>query len=223
MTLREEVAAPVAAAEADRGIARLEAFSDGVFAIAITLLILDIKVPRAEHELTRALLAQWPSYVGYVGSFVIIGISGRAPAATSRSSDWSDDGAVLPTPIHLLCIGFLPFATALLTEYLAEGGAPLATAAVVYVGTLLLVSITFNAVWRYAAHAGCLRPEIGPGVIARTTRLYALSALCYAVAFAAAFVVPVVALLICVGMALYYGLPVRHGLPGAASNVAPGR
>src|SRR5437016_13843549 len=60
--------------EKDSGLARLEAFSDGVFAIAITLLVLEIHRPTVEHGLGGVLLAQWPMYLAYVGSFVIIGI-----------------------------------------------------------------------------------------------------------------------------------------------------
>src|SRR5262245_23042404 len=97
---------------------RLEAFSDGVFAIAITLLVLDVKVPRGEADLAAALLTQWPSYVGYTGSFVIIGIWWAGHHELLGTIARSDHPLRLLNTLHLMCIAFLPFGTAVLAEYL---------------------------------------------------------------------------------------------------------
>jgi uncharacterized membrane protein len=193
----------------DRGIGRLEAFSDGVFAIAITLLILDLKVPRGAPDLTAALLAQWPSYVGFAGSFVIIGIWWAGHHALLDNVARSDQALRVANLLHLLCIAFLPFATGLLAEYLDLGGRQLATATVVYVGTLLLAALTYSLIWRCAVVGGLLHDAIGPPVVARLNRVYGLSNLSYVVAFALSFVLPLAALAICIGIALYYGLPRR--------------
>jgi uncharacterized membrane protein len=198
----------------ERGIARLEAFSDGVFAIAITLLVLDIKVPRGDHNLVGALLAQWPTYVGYVGSFVIIGIWWAGHHAMLDLIARADHTLRLINTLHLMCIAFLPFATALLSEYMTEAGAPFTTSAVVYVGALVLAALTYNATWRYAAANRMVVSYLTPPTVARITRIYNVSLVCYVVAFAFAFVLPVVALAICIGIALYYALPVR-GRPHA--------
>jgi uncharacterized membrane protein len=197
----------------DRGIGRLEAFSDGVFAIAITLLILDIKVPRETHDLIGALLAQWPSYVGYVVSFIIIGIWWANHHALLDTMEQSDHPLLLANTLHLMCIAFLPFSTALLAEYLRDVGDQVTVAAVVYIGTLLAAGLTFNLIWHRAVRAGLLRRGFPAAAVARNTRLFAVSILIYAGAFALAFVVPIVSLALCVGIALYYALPVhpRHG------------
>ena len=197
----------------ERGLARLEAFSDGVFAIAITLLVLDVKVPRGEPELVAPLLAQWPAYFGYVVSFVIIGIWWAGHHSLLEAFERADHGLLLANTLHLMCIAFLPFSTALLAEYLRESGSPLRTAVVVYVGTLLLAGLTFNLVWHQARRAALLRPSLGPAAVARSTRIFALSALSYLVALALAFVVPIAALAICVAIALFYGLPRGSGRP----------
>jgi len=82
----------------ERGLARLDAFSDGVFAIAITLLVLDIKVPRGEHDLVAPLLAQWPAYAGYLVSFVIIGIWWAGHHSLLATIERADHGLLLANP-----------------------------------------------------------------------------------------------------------------------------
>ena len=202
--------------QSERGLSRLDAFSDGVFAIAITLLVLDIKVPRGEHDLVAPLLAQWPAYVSYVVSFVIIGIWWASHHGLLGTVERSDHGLLLANTLHLMCIAFLPFSTALLAEYLRESGEQLRTAAVLYVGTLLLAGLTFNLVWHQARRASLLRSSLSPPAVARSTRIFAASALAYLIAFVLAFVVPIAALAICVVIALLYGLPRGSGRARAA-------
>src|SRR5437868_4787912 len=127
----------------DRGIGRLEAFSDGVYAIAITLLILDIKVPHGVDDLVGPLLAQWPSYFGYVVTFIIIGIWWANHHSLLETMERSNHALLLANSLHLMCIAFLPFSTALLSAYLQGSGNQVATATVVYVGTLLATGLTF--------------------------------------------------------------------------------
>src|SRR5689334_9562684 len=91
-------------AERDRGITRLEAFSDGVFSIAITLLVLDIRVPRVEHGLAAALAAQWPNYLAYVLSFVVIGIWWANHHALMEHFNASDHLLMLLNTLQLMWI-----------------------------------------------------------------------------------------------------------------------
>jgi uncharacterized membrane protein len=193
----------------DRGIGRLEAFSDGVYAIAITLLILDIKVPRDTEDLIGALLAQWPSYFGYVVTFIIIAIWWANHHSLLETMERSDHALLLANSLHLMCIAFLPFSTALLSEYLRGHGNQLATATVVYVGTLLAIGVTFMVIWQAGVRAGLLRRGMTKEMVARNTRLFTISLLLYTVAFALSFVFPTAGLAICIGLALYYGLPIR--------------
>jgi uncharacterized membrane protein len=106
-----------------RGPERLEAFSDGVFAIAITLLVLEIRVPSADQlsdpvELIKALGALWPSYVGYLISFVTIGIIWANHHNLFRLVARVSHGLVMANLLLLLTVGFVPFPTALLAATL---------------------------------------------------------------------------------------------------------
>ncbi len=114
--------------------ARVEAFSDGVFAIAITLLVLEIRVPAPDatqhgRALLAALRGLWPSYLGYALSFVTIGIMWSNHHSIFHYVRRADRYFVLINVLFLMCISFLPFPTALLAEYLPEpGGRTLAVA-----------------------------------------------------------------------------------------------
>ena len=94
---------------------RLEAFSDGVFAIAITLLVLDITVPAgSEDDLLAAVLNQWPSYLAYVVSFATIGVAWLEHNAITDYMDYADAMVVRVNLLLLLLISFLPFPTRLI-------------------------------------------------------------------------------------------------------------
>ncbi len=110
-----------------RGPERLEAFSDGVFAIAITLLVLEIRVPSAAQlaspgELLGALGALWPSYLGYALSFVAVGIMWANHHNLFRHIAFVDHGLILANLFLLLGVGFVPFPTALLAATLGQPG-----------------------------------------------------------------------------------------------------
>jgi uncharacterized membrane protein len=199
-----------ATGETDRGLGRLAAFSDGVYAIAITLLVLDVKVPQVEHGLGAALAAQWPSYLGYVVSFVIIGIWWANHHRLLDGFARSDHALLQLNTLHLMCIAFLPFATALLADYLRHGGEESTAATAVYAGTLLFSALLFAATWLYGARAGLLRAELTPAAVSWVSRQFGVSLLCYAVALGLAFLLPSASLAICVAVALYYALPRRR-------------
>ena len=121
---------------------RLEAFSDGVFAIAITLLVLDIHVPdpSTTADLAQQLGSQWPSYVAYGVSFLTIGIIWINHHAMLRRIKAIDHEILILNLLLLLCVGLLPFTTALMAAYLKESeGETLAAA--IYAGSFLLMSV----------------------------------------------------------------------------------
>jgi len=101
----------------DRDTGRIEAFSDGVIAVAITLLILDVHVPTVQTGLLQALLSQWPAYLGYVTSFLVIGIFWANHHTMFRYIHQVDYALLLINSFFLMCIAFIPFATAVLTKY----------------------------------------------------------------------------------------------------------
>jgi uncharacterized membrane protein len=189
---------------------RLEAFSDGVFAIAITLLVLDIHVPDPGEtaDLATALGSQWPSYVAYAVSFLTIGIIWINHHAMVRRLQAVDFGILTWNLLVLMSVGILPFTTALMAAYLKEGqGDHLAAA--VYAGSFLLMSLAFAAMNRH--------------ILFRKTRLLAfdrdeerrrqilrrgiMGLVPYAVATALAAVSPVATLAICAAIAIFYALP----------------
>ena len=98
---------------------RMEAFSDGVFAVAITLLVLEISVPDgSEDDLLAAVLEQWPSYLAYVVSFATVGAVWLGHAAVTHYLDHAD-AVLLRLNLLLLCVvSFLPFPTRLIAETL---------------------------------------------------------------------------------------------------------
>ncbi len=128
--------------------ARTEAFSDGVFAIAITLLVLELKVPHGhDGPLAARLLAQWPEYVAFLNSFATIGIMWMNHHHLFSLIRKVDHGLTLWNLGLLLGVSFVPFPTATLAEHM--DGADGRTAALFYGGTFFVIALLFNGFWRH--------------------------------------------------------------------------
>ena len=129
---------------------RTEAFSDGIFAIAATLLVLELKVPQVEPGgLADALLESWPSYATYVVSFLTIGIIWVNHHAVLDRIREVNRPLLFMNLMFLMAVAAIPFPTALLGDYL-QAGHDERLAAVVYGGTMSLMGVTFGAIWAYA-------------------------------------------------------------------------
>jgi uncharacterized membrane protein len=149
--------------EADRGDAtarrryrtnRLEAFSDGVLAIAITLLVLELSVPEiGEGNLIDALLAQWPEYLAYLVSFATIGAIWVAHSAVTEYLQEVDPTMLRLNLLLLFFVSLLPFTTRLLAEYFHIEDAE-RVAVTIYGLNLLLASVVLSGMWQWARHAG---------------------------------------------------------------------
>ena len=194
--------------------ARVEAFSDGIFAIAITLLVLEIRVPESHltghgSTLSRALLALWPSYLGYLISFVTIGIMWVNHHSMFVLIRRTDRYFLLLSVVFLMCIAFLPFPTAVLAEYLSEPkGRRVAVA--LYSASFTLIALAYNAVWWYAAReGGLLEPDADREAVQTISRRYLIGPLAYGVSFALAFVNSWASLAVHGVLAAFYVLPVR--------------
>jgi uncharacterized membrane protein len=191
--------------------ARVEAFSDGVFAIAITLLILELKVPRGlgAADLGHALIEEWPSYAAYFVSFATIGIMWISHHWLFSLIRRVDQPLLILNGLLLLTISVMPFPTALMADYLARDGSRLAAA--VYTGWAILISLAFDALWRYAS-SPARRPQLlrvapdSPDVQA-IHQAYRFAPLWYVTAFALSFWSAAVALAVCGAMALFFALP----------------
>ncbi len=198
------------------GTNRLESFSDGVIAVAITLLVLGITVPNPNthphHSLLYELANRWPDYAAYATSFLTIGIiwiNHHAMINRLRDADYT---ILILNLLLLMSIGILPFATQLMATYLREPHGR-ALAAAVYAGSLLVMSVMFASLNRTIlikrAHmvAEEMSLEQRRLVLKRTVTGLAP----YALAVALAFLSPYLTLVVCAGVAGYYAFPFASG------------
>jgi uncharacterized membrane protein len=187
--------------------ARLETFADGVFAIAATLLILNVEVPDlGDHSLSHELLRLWPAYIGYVVSFVTIGIIWVNHHTVLDQLHSTDRTFLFINVFFLLCIAFIPFPTRLLATYVRtdDGRA----AAVLYGITLTTTAVFFNLMWRYAIGAGgrLLRADADRRVVDGITRSYRPGVAMYAGAAIVGFFQAEVSATLYAAIALFYVL-----------------
>ena len=131
---------------------RLEAFSDGVLAIAVTLLVLELSVPEVSDDLWGALFAQWPEYLAYLVSFATIGAIWVAHNAVTEHLEAADPTILRINLLLLFFVSLLPFTTRLLAENFEVEDAE-RVAVTVYGLNLLLASLTLSAMWQWARHA----------------------------------------------------------------------
>ena len=189
---------------------RLEAFSDGVFAIAVTLLVLDIAVSaNAGHHLLRAITDLWPSYLAYVVSFSTIGAAWLAHNAITEYLDRADAAFVRLNLLLLLFVSFLPFPTRLLADYIGEVS-PERVAATFYGISLLLTTTMLLVLWRYAVRARLVRPDLADEEIELLTQRLTPGLSAYLVLIVSGLFFPVVAVIGYLGVALYYIIPFRR-------------
>jgi uncharacterized membrane protein len=138
---------------------RLEAFSDGVFAIAITILVLELSVPPGSgDDLLTSFLEQWPSYLAYLVSFATIGAAWIAHTAITGYVDRTDSRFARLNLLLLLVVSFLPFPTRLLAEYITEEAAVRVAATILGINLLLIAAIT-SWLWRHAVSRSLVRPD----------------------------------------------------------------
>lgn len=210
---------------------RLEAFSDGVFAVAITLLVLNIKIPGLDlptgqlpddKKLLRILAVEWPMLVAYATSFATIGVMWINHHRLFQHIKRIDTGLMLLNLLLLALIVFIPVPTALLAEYLPRLDAH--TAAIVYTGTYVVTACCFNVLWRYASyHHRLLGKNIDAQGVAAISRQYVFGPVFYLVAFGLAWINTLAAALFCFLLALFFALPGRslpliRGIPAAVDT-----
>jgi uncharacterized membrane protein len=188
---------------------RLETFADGVMAIAITLLILEIDVPEAHpgEPLAAALGRQWPSYAAYAVSFITIGVIWVNHHHLFNVIERTDHPFLILNVLFLMTIAALPWPTALVAEHVRDEEGR-AVAAAVYGGLMTSIAIMFNAVWRYAAGGlRLLSPDVDRAALRHVHRSYLSGPITYAAATLIALVNSWVSLGIFAALALYWLLP----------------
>ncbi len=187
---------------------RVEAFSDGVFAIAITLLVLELKVPPAGNsELAALLIRQWPSYLAFLASFAFIGIMWINHHRLFTHIHRSDHVLLVLNLLLLLGVITVPFPTAVLAENLGQPGER--TATLLYSGTYVVIAIAFNVLWRYATSRKrrLLGPEVDTTAVTQIGFQYAFGPLLYVLCFALAWVSVSASLVLNVALACFFALP----------------
>ncbi|MER7582582.1 TMEM175 family protein [Kitasatospora sp. NPDC097691] len=189
--------------------ARLEAFSDGVFAIAITLLVLDLNVPEPDslhgESLAGALAHQWPSYFAYLVSFLVIGIIWINHHAMCALARRVDRRTLFANLFLLLTVSVIPYPTRLLATYLTAGDTDAHTAAAVYAATMVAMGLAFSLLFlSFTRDARALHTPVPRADVNAAMRRFSLGGLAYLATIGIAFLSPVAMLATHALLAVYY-------------------
>ena len=197
---------------------RIEAFSDGVFSIAATLLVLDLKPPPASASFWAGMLAQWPGYLSFVLSFLLIGIMWINHHRLFSHIRRSDDVLMAANLLLLLGVVWIPYPTALMAQ--AVGTARLRDAAIFYNGSYLALALFFNVLLAVCVMRRLVDPSFG--TMQSIAKRYAAGQIAYIVCFAATWIDVPLSLAINGAMAAFFLLspqPARNA-PNAGSHRA---
>jgi uncharacterized membrane protein len=182
---------------------RLEAFSDGVFAVAITLLVLEIAVPTG-NDLWHRLGDEWPSFASFFVSFWVIGIIWVNHHGVIDHLKRADRGVLYLNLLVLMSVVLIPFTTALMAEHLKSGDDE-HVAAAVYSASFVLMAIAFGVLWEYIIrHREKLGVELTDEEVRRTSLAFQIGNPFYLLALVVAFISPEAVLVIIAALAVYY-------------------
>ena len=201
----------------DKETSRLEAFSDGVFAVAITLLVLNIKIPGLDlpsdklpqdGKLWGSLLGEWPMLAAYVTSFATIGVMWLNHHKIFKHIKRVDNLLILINLLLLIVIVFIPVPTALLAEYLVRSD--LHAAAILFSATFFLMACCFNILWRYASsHNRLLGKSIDTRSVAAISRQYLFGPFFYLIVLVIAYFNTLACVILSFVLAIFFALPDR--------------
>ncbi len=188
---------------------RVEAFSDGVFAIAITLLILTIPVPPRHQDIQAYVIDQAPFFLAYLVSFMSILVMWTNHHGIFNLIVRSDRRFLIINGILLMLITFLNYPTAVIASAMRDRSS-LQFAALFYTGTLVAISLVYNLTWRYATfRLRLLDDHVDPQVVRKITREYRFGPLYYVAAFALSYLNAYAGLVLALLLAVYFGLTGR--------------
>ena len=195
---------------------RLVAFSDAVFAIAITLLVLEIKLPADYTNLLHELLALWPSYLAYALTFLFVGQVWANHHVMFDHIRVADRVILLLNTLLLMIVAFLPFASSVLAGALRSGHG-LRTAVVYYGIAFDATALTFNAVWQYARRHELLSKTLDAAGAAAIGRRFQLALAWLTTGALLGLLIPVVGVAVIAGFNVFYWLPIPGESPRADS------
>jgi uncharacterized membrane protein len=185
----------------------MEAFSDGVFAIAITLLVLEVGVPDgSEGDLLGAVLDQWPLYLAYLVSFSTIGAVWLEHSVMTDFLERATSALIRLNLLLLLVVSFLPFPTRLLGEYAGADEAA-RVAVTIYGLNLLLVAVVVSLFWRYAVRENLIRSDVAPETVRTLTKRLTPGLAGYVAMLGTGLFLPVAAVFGYLAIAVYFIVP----------------
>jgi uncharacterized membrane protein len=193
----------------------LEGFSDGIFAFAITLLVLDVAVPVRSRDLLRSLGSEWPVYLAYFVSFATIGAVWLSHTVITEYLDHADQVLLRLNLLLLLVVSFLPFPTRLVAAYHGDDR-PERVAVTIYGINLLLTCLVVSVLWRYATREGLIRADATDEDIRFLARRLNPALAAYLTLVAVGLFLPWVAVLGYLSLAFYFIVPIgliRHHGP----------
>lgn len=201
---------------AQRPPGRLVAFSDAVFAITVTLLVLDIRPPSDYTDLLHGLVALWPSYLAYALTFLFIGQVWANHHVMFDHIRAADRVILLLNTLLLMVVAFLPFATSVLAGALRSGHG--ARTAVVFYGIAFgATALTFNAVWRYARRHRLLSESLDPADATAIGRRFELALVWLTIGALLGLLIPFLGVAVIAAFNAYYWLPIRGESPRTQS------
>jgi TMEM175 potassium channel family protein len=195
-----------------RDTTRLVTFSDGVFAISITLLVLEIKPPTDNTDLLHGLLDLWPSYLAYALTFLFIGQVWVNHHVMFDHIRDANRPVLLLNTLLLMAVAFLPFATSVLAGALRNGDGE-RTAVVFYGIAFAVTALTFNAVWQYACRHRLVNEALGPSGVAAIGRRFQVALAWLGTGALLGAALPVLGVVVIAAFNAYYWLPIRGESP----------
>jgi uncharacterized membrane protein len=186
---------------------RLEALSDGVIAIAATLLVLEIGrlELRGDEDLFDAIVHRWPSYLAYVVSFTVIGLIWVSHHSMFERISSVDRPLLFLNLALLLGIGFIPWPTSVLADFIRDGGINASIATALYSLTMTIIGVVFVGMWAHLVrHPEHTIDAVTPTQLRRSLRLAYVSPIVYGATIGLAFVSPYICLVAYVMLAVYF-------------------
>jgi uncharacterized membrane protein len=195
-----------------RDTQRSVAFSDAVFAITVTLLVLEIRPPGDNRNLLHGLVALWPSYLAYVVTFLFIGQVWVNHHVMFDHIRTANRVVLFLNTLLLMVVAFLPFATSVLAGALRSGHGQ-RTAVVFYALAFDVTALTFNGVWQYARHNGLLAESLSSTGAIAITRRFELALAWLSAGAVLGALLPVLGIAVIVAFNVAYWLPIRGESP----------
>ena len=195
-----------------RDPARLVAFSDAVFAITVTLLVLEIRPPTDYRDLLHGLVSLWPSYLAYAVTFLFIGQVWANHHVMFDHIRAANRAVLLLNTLLLMVVAFLPFATSVLAGALRSGHGQ-RTAVVFYGIAFWVTALTFNAVWQYASRHRLLSEALDSAGATAIGRRFQLALAWLATGALLGALLPVLGVAVIGAFNGYYWLPIRGESP----------